>query len=141
MKLALILLLAFGAWADDLQTIRSEPNLERRSEKALAYANRAISDASEAYKAGKIDQVKALMSEAAESVELSFAALNGTGKNPRQSPKYFKRAELNVREMLRRLKGLETDFEVDDRPLVEAAETRIQRVHDELLNGIMTKKK
>src|SRR4051812_39431896 len=104
MRLAMVLLLAVCAAAGDLESIRSDSNLERRSDRAIANANRAISDARDAYGAGQMDRVKSEIQEAAESVELSYESLKQTGKNPRQTPKHFKRAELSVREMLRRLK-------------------------------------
>lgn len=144
MKAASFVLLLFATaagWAGDLQGVKAEPNLERRSDRALDNANRAISEARDAYAANDLEKSKAALQETVASVELSFEALEGTGKHPRSSPKHFKKAELSVREMLRRLKGLETDFNVDERPLLVATEERLQAVHERLIDGLMSKKK
>lgn len=124
-----------------METIKSEPNLEKRSDRALENASRAIDTARQAYAAGDMDKTRQGLEEVRASVELSYQSLQETGKNPRRSPKHFKRAELQIREMLRRLRGLEDDFSVDDRALVQKVEQRLQEIHDELLTGIMTKKK
>ena len=131
-------LLASGG---DLAAIRSEPNLERRSERALANANQAITQARDQYSSNDMAKTKDALIEAAESVEMSWEALNGTGKNPRRSPKYFKKAEVSIREMIRRLKNLESDFGVEDRPMLVSVEERFQAVHDRLIDGIMSNKK
>jgi hypothetical protein len=135
------LALCMTAPSADIESLKSEPNLEKRSEKALLNANAAITAAREAYSAGDSRKARMALEETASSVELSYDALSGTGKHPRQSPKHFKHAELSVREMLRRLKDLENDVGVDDRPVLVETEDRLQRVHDELLDGIMSKKK
>jgi hypothetical protein len=145
MKMAapILLLCAFAgaALAGDLTAIKAETNLERRSDRALENADRSITVARDAYNAGKMSETKAALAETAESVQLSYESLVDTGKHPRQSPKHFKRAEVKVREMLRRLKNLESDFSVDDRGAVAQTEQRLQQIHDDLLNGIMSKKK
>jgi hypothetical protein len=144
MKSAALVWIGFGlaavVAAGDLASVKAEPNLERRSDKALSNADRAISEAREAYGAGDLARTKAAFSEVVDSVQLSYDSLIATGKNPRRSPKYFKRAEVATRAMMRRLKNLETDFSVDDRPLLAEAQQHLAKVHEDLLNGIMKRK-
>jgi hypothetical protein len=127
--------------APDLASVKAEPNLARRSVRALANADHAIDAAHEFYNAGDIKKAGAELDEVGDSVELCFEALTETGKHPRSSPKHFKHAELSIGDLLRRLKSFESDVSVDDRPLVERAEHRLQQVRDDLLSGIMGKKK
>src|SRR5258708_13395813 len=82
-----VMLLAF-----DLGSIKNEPNLEKRSELALDYANTALDQAREAYVAGDIAKTEAALGELRESVELAYQSLEGTGKDARRSPKSFKPA-------------------------------------------------
>ncbi len=136
-----LLLFTTAVSAGDLASITAEPNLERRSERALDNADRSITTAREAYVAGNSAGAATALEEVVASAELSSQALSGTGKSPRRSPKYFKRAELRLREMLRRLDSLENEFDASDRAMVVRAKERLHQVHDDLLNGIMSKKK
>ena len=135
--------LAFAAVlsASDLDAIKAESNLEKRSDKALKYAAEEIKTASTTYAAGNVDKSREALQEALDAVELSYASLKETGKNPRRSPKHFKRAEVRTREMLRRMRSIETEFSVDDRAMIEKVEARVQQIHDELLASIFRKKK
>jgi len=90
--------------AADLGSIRQEQNLERRSEMALEYADSSLSAARAAYSSGDLEKTKAAIGEMQESVDLAYESLTETGKDARRKPKFFKRAELTTRELLRRLK-------------------------------------
>jgi hypothetical protein len=125
----------------DLTAIRTEPNLERRSELALDYAHTSLDQARDAYHAGNVEKTEMALAELRESVELAYQSLEETGKDARRSPKFFKRAELKTRDLLRRLEGLRTTVGFEDRALVEKVRDRVAEVHDDLLKGIMSKKK
>lgn len=126
--------------AFDLGSIRTEPNLERRSELALDYANAALDQARDSYSIGDLTKTQASLDEVRESVDLAYQSLEETGKDPRRSSK-FKRAELKTRELLRRLEGLKQTVNFEDRALVEKVRDRVAEIHDSLLKGIMSKKK
>ena len=83
----------------------------------------------------------AALTEVRDAVDLSVQALDDTHKDPRKSPKAFKRAEMDIREMMRRLQSLEDDFSVDDRGEIFRTEQHLQEVHDDLITRIMTKRK
>ena len=129
----------FLAFAD-LSDVKTEPNLERRSDLALQNANRAIDDARAAYQAGDLSKTDAQLMEVRESVDVTLDALENSGKKPRNS-KYYKQAEIKLRQLLRRLSGFRDEMSVDDRKPLEDAVTRVQEVHDRVLAAIMSKKK
>lgn len=135
------LTLLAGAWAMDLATVKSEPNLEKRAKLAMDYASGQVGAAGTAYSNGDMKAARAAVAAIRESVDLCQASLKATGKDARKSPKAFKRAEMDIRELLRRLKSLETDFSVDDRPLIVDTEQYLVEIHDDLIQQIMTKRK
>jgi hypothetical protein len=132
----LALFLAFA----DISGVKAEPNLEKRSDLALENANRAIDDARAAYQAGDVKKADANLEEVRESVDVSLEALENSGK-PARNSKYFKRAELKIRGLLRRLAGFRDEMSVDDRRPLDDAAARLQDVHDRLLLEIMSKNK
>jgi hypothetical protein len=149
MKLAILFLaplLAAGqksseAPADDLARLQSEPNLEKRAHAALNNAEEALKQARDAYTSGDTAAAESRLEEVEQSVELADSTLKQTGKNPSRSPKHFKYAELRTRDLLRKLDGFRDDMSVADRPVVERVIAAVQKIHDELLEGIMGKKK
>lgn len=135
MHALMILCLAF-----DLAAIKLEPNLERRSERALDNASAAMDTARDASSAGESEKVKAAVEELRDSVDLAYQSLVDSGKSARRNPKFFKKAELKTRELMRRLEGLAQAVDADDRPAVETVRERVSKVHDDLIHDIMQKK-
>jgi hypothetical protein len=135
MHALLILCLAF-----DLAAIKLEPNLERRSERALDNASAAMDTARDASSAGESEKVKAAVEELRDSVDLAYQSLVDSGKSARRSPKFFKRAELKTRELMRRLEGLAQAVDAEDRVFVVSVRDRVSQVHDNLIQDIMQKK-
>ncbi len=134
--LILLMTLAF-----DLTSVKSEPNLEKRSELALDHANTALDAARDDYNAGNVDRTQTELEEVCDSVDLAYESLSGTGKDPRRDPKFFKRAELRTSELLRRLESLAPGMSGVDRGTLDKVRERVSEVHDNLLNGILSKKK
>jgi hypothetical protein len=134
-------LLAVVPLRADLAAVQAEPNLERRAGKALDNADRALKTAQETYRNGYAQQSEAAFEELRESVVLANDSLQQTGKNPSRSPKHFKRAEIRTRELLRRLNDFRPQMSLEDRGPLEKAEATIQKIHEELLAGIMGGKK
>src|ERR1700761_5040066 len=137
----LILLMASCLMTFDLASIKSEPNPEKRSDLALDNAGTLFDTAKEAYSAGDVAKTKASLEEVRDSVNLALESLEGTGKDGRRNPKFFKRAELKTRELLRRLDGLSQSVSVEDREFVESVRARVAEVHDDLIKDVMGKKK
>jgi len=135
MSALLILCLAF-----DLAAIKLEPNLERRSERAMDNATAAMDAARDASSAGEPEKSKAALQELRDSVDLAYQSLVDSGKSARRNPKFFKRAELKTRELMRRLEGLAQAVDSDDRVFVESVRDQVSKVHDDLIQDIMQKK-
>jgi hypothetical protein len=139
---ALVMTLAAAGHAGaDLKQALAEQNLEKRSQLALDNAMAAYKAARTAYEKGERELVTATITEVRESVELAHTSLKATGKNPRRSPKYFKRAEIATRDLMKRLDSFEHEMGFDDRPLLEKVKATVQQVHDELLVGLMEGKR
>lgn len=143
MRLMLLLLLVLPLKAQqpppptDLEAVRAEPHADKRYWKALEFGSAQIDAARKSYQEGPIENFQPALNNVLGAVQLSDDTLRGTGKNPSKSPKHFKRAELKIREMIRRLQGLEELVSVDDRMVVNKIRTKIQNIHDELLLDIM----
>lgn len=125
----------------DLTGVKSEPNLEKRSERALDYANTALDAARDAYGRGEFDACQTQLDEVGASVDVAYEALTQTGKDPGRNPRAFKRAEMRTRELLRRIEGLLQTVSYSDREAVQKIHERVSMVHDHLLEGIMSKRK
>ncbi|MEK7409712.1 MAG: hypothetical protein AAB225_32015 [Acidobacteriota bacterium] len=125
----------------DLAAARAEPNLEKRSRKALDNAAAALTAAEKAYRQGDLKHTQVLLAEVRESVELAHESLQQTGKNPSRSPKHFKHAEIKTRELVRRMGDLREHMAIDDREVVDQVRARVREIHDELLRGIMGKRR
>jgi len=140
MKLAWLALAAMGCFAADLDAVRAEPNLEKRSEKALQNADAAVDAARKAHEAGNDDAFKSSLQEVHDSILLAKESLDKSGKNARRNPKYFKKAEQNLRRLGRRLDTLRLELSVDDRAPVEALMHEADTMRDKIVEAIMGRK-
>lgn len=130
-----ILFLAF-----DLASARQEPNLDKRSDLALKNADAALNAARDAYAAADMPKAKEALDEARQSVDLSYDSLNATGKNPRGAGSY-KRAEMALGQILRRLEGMRQLWSAVDRDVLDPAQSHVREVHERVIQEIMGKKK
>jgi hypothetical protein len=136
-----VLLFPWRLPAVDFASIQHEPNLERRSQLAMDYANASLDAARTAYQANDFEKTQASLGEVGDAVNLAYDSLQQTGKEARRDPKFFKRTELATRQILRRIEGLAESMSFQDRPLTEKVRDRVAAIHDNLLQGIMSKKK
>jgi hypothetical protein len=136
-RLVLAIVLVSGVLRAGLQEVKAEPNLGKRSALALDNAFNALTQARDAYTKGESAQVETFTKEIKESVELAETSLHETGKNPRKSPKWFKRAESSTRDLLRRLDAFQQSMDVADRAALDAVKVKVQQVHDDLLEGVL----
>ncbi len=136
-----VLLLACLPAAADLAKVQAEPNLEKRSKLALDNAEQALKLSRSAYGKGDSKQAAAAIEEIRESVALAETSLQQTGKDPRRSPKWFKRAELQTRELSKKLDAFSREMSYEDRDMLKATMEKVQQVHENLLTGIMEGKK
>lgn len=136
MTLALVLFLAFV----DLASVKAEPDLNKRSELALMNADEKLEAARQAYQAGNDSAEASHIQEVGDSVALCYESLEHANTPPRKS-RYYKRAELRVSALMRRLAGFRDDVSFDFRPKVDAVLKKVSDIHDQMLSDIMSKKK
>lgn len=141
MKTAVVLLVAGIAARADIHAVKAELNLEKRSDRALQNAEQALDRARDAYQKGDDDTFKADLDELGQSMDLCKQSLDESGKNARKNPKYFKKAEMGMRHLIRRLDNFKIELSVDDRDPVEKLIDTAHRLQDEILHAIMGKKK
>jgi hypothetical protein len=135
-----IFLLALCLAIGDIASVKSEPDFEKRSELALLNAGHAMDAARRAYTDGDQPAMQAALAELSESVDVCFDALQHTRGDPRKN-KYYKRAELQLKALTRRLTGFRDEIGFESRPPVEAAMKKVSDVHDEIIAAIMSRKK
>jgi hypothetical protein len=138
--LALALLAIAPVFAVDLTIVRAEPDLEKRSEKALVAAEEAFQATRKAFKEGDTAVETAGLATVREAVELAVNSLENSGKDARRNPKYFKKAEIALRKLIRNLDDYRFAKPADERAPVEAVIAVTHDAHDKVLTGIMTKK-
>jgi hypothetical protein len=136
-RLLLAILLFGGCLRADLDQAKAEPNLGKRCMLALDNAFDGLTLARDAYTKGQSAQLQTYVKEIQESVALAETSLQETGKNPRKSPKWFKRAETSTRDLLRRLDAFQQSMDVSDRPMLDALKIKVQQVHEDLLLGVL----
>ena len=142
MRLLAAVVLAMGTLvAGDLKSVRAEPDLEKRSEKALQAADEAFQSAKKAYKEGDAPAEAAGLASMREAVELAMKSLEESGKDARRSPKYFKKAEIELRKLIRNLDDFRFAKSAEERKPAEELLVVVHEAHDKVLLGIMTKKK
>jgi hypothetical protein len=135
-----LLLISGGVLRADLKRAMAEPNLEKRSGLALENAAAALKAAREAYDKNDSDLTAKDAAEIQESVDLAYDSLVQSGKNPRNSS-WCKKAEISTRDLSRRLESFQEQMSYSDRPMLDAVKADVQKVHDDLLMGVMEGRK
>ena len=120
-----------------LAAVKAEPNLEKRSEKALVYAGELLTAMRAELDRNDVEKIKGQLIEFQEAVDLSVDSLAATGKNARRNPKYFKRAELRLRELLRRLDTFKRDMSFDDRPVLDDVLAHVAKKIEALVDATL----
>lgn len=130
-----------GLGVVDLEAVKKEPDLLKRSELALDAAEEALK-AAKALPAegGSVEDLQKDMDTVVQGVELSLKSLHDTGKHPNKLSKYYKKGELRTRNMLKQLENLIQAIAFDNRPPAEKAHDRLTVLHDEFLFGVMSGK-
>ncbi len=132
--LALVLAAATLAWASE----ESLDQLKARAEAAkpgdqpklfLEIAQRQLQAADTAYQAGDVDKAQQAVDEVA-----SYSEKAGTAAIT--SRKQMKKVEIKVRDMEHRLADLRRSVNFDDRPPLEAAINRMEKIRAELLKAM-----
>jgi len=117
-----------------LTEIKSEHDPVKRVEMALSFADESFDSAKTNYKKGDIHQGDVAlenMTSALNACVESVAAANKT--------KFYKKAEMKVAMLQRRLSGLMDDISITERGWAEQTARRVEEIHSKLLDGVMRK--
>ena len=125
----------------DLTSVKAEVNLDRRADLALLNANASLDRAKAAYSNGEYKQSTEAVLEIRDSIEVCNEALKATGKDPRRNSKQFKKVELRLQTLIRRVKGFAQGVSIEDRALVQQVQARLEEINDDMVSGIFTKSK
>jgi hypothetical protein len=117
-----------------LAEIKAEHDPGKRIEKALEFANESFDSARDYYSKGLVhkgdehlDYMTAALKECADSLDEAHKA------------RFYKKAEMNVATLQRRLGDLLNDLGLDQRGWAEYTNRKIDELHDKMLAGVMRK--
>jgi hypothetical protein len=133
-----VLLLGFAPFAPAQQSFLAEIEAEhdpaRRSDKALAFADTAFDNARDFYHKGEIKKGDAELENMTNALRECVGSLQVAHK-----ARFYKRAELKVAYLQRRMEGLLDDLSVQQRGWAEYTQRKLDDIHDKLLEGVMKK--
>ena len=124
----------------DWDSVKAEPVLEKRAQRALDFAQERLTEARKHYESGDDAAFGKAVNQTAEGAEYCLASLEAMGKHPSQNVRHYKPAEMRVRELLRRITTLRNDASIEQRPAVVECERRLTVVHETLLDGVMSRR-
>jgi hypothetical protein len=117
-----------------LVEIKAEHDPTKRSEKALSFADAAFDNARDNYNKGEINKGDAELENMMTALEECLSSLDAAHK-----ARNYKKAEMNVALLQRRLKGLLDDISLQQRGWAEYTQRKLDELHDKLLDGVMRK--
>lgn len=117
-----------------LSELRAERDPAKRSEMALNFADAAFDNARDFYTKGEfekgdaqLEDMTAVLNECVASLALAHKA------------RFYKKAELKVAYLQRRMQGLLDDIDLQRRGWAEQTQRKLEEIHDKLLDGVMKK--
>lgn len=117
-----------------LDEIKAEHDPARRSEKALTFADTAFDTARDFYTKGEVHKGDAQLEDMTNALAECVQSLEEAHK-----ARFYKKAELRVAYLQRRMKGLLDDIEMQQRGWAEYTNRKLDEIHDKLLDGVMRK--
>ncbi len=138
--ICVVLLLAATASAAQLDSLKSEPDPNRRAEMAVDEAGRNLDTARQAWQAGDWDKAQLSLTALKAAAELAGTSLEETTRQPRNN-KHYKNVELKLGNLIRRVDGFRLAVDYEQREAVNQVETRLQELHDRILDAVMTRRR
>ncbi len=117
-----------------LTELKAERDPTKRSEMALNFADTAFDNARDYYAKGEIQKGDAQLEDMTNVLNECVVSLATAHK-----AKFYKKAELKVAYLQRRMQGLLDDIEIQRRGWAEYTERKLDEIHDKLLDGVMRK--
>ncbi len=112
----------------------AEHDIGKRPEIALNSAEMAFDSAREAYTKGEIEKGDAALEEMTKDLDACVSSLETAHKSH-----FYKKAELRVAMLQRRMKTLLDDIDLPSRGWAEQTDRKLEEIHEKLLAGVMRK--
>ncbi len=120
-----------------LAEVEAEPNHERRSRRAVAFAEGQLDAALGAYQAGEVARGRQALANIGSAVALAVDSLEATGKHPRRHPGPFKHAEIRTQRLLRELQEAQKSANIADVRDFDETIRQVEAANGKLLRGLM----
>ena len=133
MSLAIVTFVSSGyaqSFVAELKTM--EHDQAKRSEKALVLADSAFDNARDFYAKGEFHKGDAQLEDMTNALNFCVESLQQAHK-----AKYYKKAELRVALLQRRMESLLDDIDVQERGWAEQTGRTLDQIHDKLQAGVM----
>lgn len=129
-----LVLAAFACAQPPLAEVKAEHDPVKRADKAVMLAEMSFDNARNFYDKGEIEKGD-------EQLEIMMNALNEcvSALDVAHKAKFYKKPEMRVAFLQRRLAGLLDDLGIQVRGWAEYTQRKLEEVHDKLLEGAMRK--
>ncbi len=117
-----------------LTELKAEHDPAKRSDMALLYADTAFDNAHNFYAKGEVQKGDAELENMTSALNECVSSLAAARK-----ARFYKKAELKVAYLQRRMQGLLDDISLSQRGWAEQTSRRLEDIHDKLLDGVMRK--
>ena len=117
-----------------IATINQEHDPGKRSELALSVADESFAHARDFYQQGAIEKGDAALENMTTALDVCVQSLAICNK-----VRLYKRAELKVAFLQRRMSGLLADLSTQERGWAEQTKRKLEQIHDKILDGVMRK--
>ncbi len=118
------------------QALMGDINLERdpvkRSDLALNLADESFDNARDFYQKGAVEKGDAALENMTNALNVCVQSLAITNK-----ARFYKKAELKVAYLQRRMGTLVEDLGVQERGWAEQTKRKLEEIHDKILDGVM----
>jgi hypothetical protein len=135
-ELSLLILAFAGAVPGQtfLAELKSQHDPAKRSEMALGFADELFDNARSSYGKGQISKGDADLESMTKVLNACLDSLAAANKS-----RSYKKAEIKVAYLQRRLSDLVNDMSIQERGWAEFTGRKLDEIHDKLLNGVMRK--
>lgn len=117
-----------------LGDIKQERDPAKRSELALSLADESFDSARDYYQKGALEKGDAALENMTNALNVCVQSLAITNK-----ARFYKKAELKVAFLQRRMGTLVEDLGVQERGWAEQTKRKLEEIHDKILDGVMRK--
>jgi hypothetical protein len=117
-----------------LGDINQEHDPSKRAELALSLADESFDNARDYYQKGAMEKGDAALENMTSALNACVQSLAVSNK-----ARFYKKAELKVAFLQRRMDGLVNDLSIQERGWAEQTKRKLEQIHDKILDGVMRK--